>query len=184
MTTPIEVQAQPEHEPTILVVDDEAGIRSVMRRMLSEDGLVATAECGHDALAMLEQGPTDVVVSDFRMPGMTGIQLLDAVRRRFPDTARVLMSANCDIESATDAINDGLVSRFVLKPWRDEELRTVVRLSLRDRLLLRRTRAAALKITALESKLRFVPAAREATPLLRSLGALIEEYERRIAWGA
>ena len=184
MASSVNALAQPGRSPTILVVDDDPSIREVLSRMLRHDGRVVTAPCANDALASLEESPADVLVSDHRMPGMSGIELMEAVRRRFPDTARVLMSANCDLESTADAINDGLIARFVLKPWRDEELRTVVRLALRDRTLLRQTRAAAQDLASLEQCLRFVPAAREAAPLLRSLRALLLDHERRIAWGA
>jgi DNA-binding NtrC family response regulator len=177
-------ELRPQDLSTILVVDDDPTVLAVLRRVLGRAGKVRTAACANEALATLDEAAAHVVVSDYRMPGMTGIELFDAVRRRFPDTVRVLISANCEVEAAADAINDGLVSRLVLKPWRDEELLAVVRLSLRDRELLTRTRAAAEDLVRLGEKLRFVPGARDAAPLLGLLRALLSEHERRIAWGA
>jgi response regulator RpfG family c-di-GMP phosphodiesterase len=176
--------ARAETQPTILIVDDDPGVLCVLRRIVSRNARVLQAACAADALALLEKSAVDVVISDHRMPGMTGIELMEAVRRCAPDTVRVLISANCDVESTADAINDGLISRFVLKPWREEELETVVHLALRDRRLLRKTRTAAQDLTRVQEQLRFVPAARDAAPVLRALLGLLEEYQRRIAWGA
>ena len=184
MNPSLVAQPEPEDVPTILVVDDNPGVRLVLRRLLGREGRVLDAACAEDALALLEENAFDVVVSDYRMPGMNGVELMQAVRRRLPDAARVLISANCDMESTVDAINDGLITRFVFKPWRDDELRTVVHLCLRDRRLLHKTRAAAHDLARVEERLRLVPDARDAAPLLRALRELLTEHERRLAWGA
>jgi DNA-binding NtrC family response regulator len=125
--------------PTILVVDDDPGVPYVLCRILSRNARVLQAACAADALALLEANQADVVISDYRMPGMNGIELMEAVGRLAPDTVRVLISANCDGESVTEALDDGLISRFVMKPWRAEELETAVQ----SALLERRSRPAA-----------------------------------------
>ena len=177
-------QPEPQDKPTILVVDDEATVRLVVNRVFSRDACVVEAASAEEALVWLERHEADIVISDYRMAGMSGIELMGALRRARPDIARVLISANCDIESTTDALNDGLISRFVRKPWRNEELETVVRLALRDRRLLQRTRRAVQDLAAVAERLRFIPAARDEVPALRLVHGLLEEHERRITWGA
>jgi response regulator RpfG family c-di-GMP phosphodiesterase len=182
-TSPV-TQTGPQLQPTILIVDDDPGVLCVMRRIVSRDARVLQASCAEDALALLQDNEPDVVISDYRMPGLTGIELMEVVRRSVPEAVRVLVSANCDVESTAGAVNGGLISRFVLKPWREEELETVVHLALRDRQLLRQTRAAAEDLARVEEQLRLVPAAGDVAPLLRSLRELLQEHEHRIAWGA
>jgi response regulator RpfG family c-di-GMP phosphodiesterase len=169
----------------ILCVDDEPAILNALRRTLTRDGYeVLKATSAVEALAILErEHGVDVVLSDQQMPGMTGIAMMEQVRRSFPDTVRLLVSAQCDIQAASDAINDGLISRFVLKPWRDDELETVLNLALRDGKLLQQTRAAltdAARIDA-DSPGAAVP---ELRRLIASLRRLLEEHERRMSWGA
>jgi DNA-binding NtrC family response regulator len=183
MTTQEETSAGPPKR--ILVVDDEPAIVNALRRHLTRLGHeVLRAGCAEEALELLErERHVDVVLSDQQMPGMNGIAMMEAVRRRFPDVIRVLVSAQCDIQSASDAINDGLISRFVLKPWREEELETVVTLALRDGALLRQTRAALHEVERLMTQMQGTSddVARRVTSSLRRL---LEAHERRIAWGA
>jgi response regulator RpfG family c-di-GMP phosphodiesterase len=166
----------------ILCVDDEPAILNALRRTLTRDGYeVLRASSAVEALAILErERGVDVVLSDQQMPGMTGIAMMESVRRSFPDTIRLLVSAQCDIQAASDAINDGLISRFVLKPWRDDELETVLTLALRDGRLLQQTRAALVEATRIEA----AAGSSELRRLVSSLKRLLEEHERRMAWGA
>jgi len=116
--------ASPAAEPaTVLFVDDEASILSALRRLFRPQGYrVLLAEGGAAALALLEQEPVDLVLSDMRMPGMDGAQLLQTVRERWPDVARLLLTGYADIGSTIAAINQGEIQRYVAKPWDDHEL--------------------------------------------------------------
>jgi response regulator RpfG family c-di-GMP phosphodiesterase len=113
--------------PNVLLVDDEANVLNSLRRLLRPAGYeIHTAENGEAALAHLESQAVDLVVSDMRMPGMSGAELLAQVRKRWPTTMRVLLTGYSDITSAVSAINDGGIFRYVSKPWDDAELQTIL----------------------------------------------------------
>ena len=115
-------------EPKILLVDDEPAVLSALRRTLRRDGYqIVTAGSGAEGLAYLEGPAISVVVSDHRMPGMTGVQFLRSVREKCPDTTRMILTGYADLQSTMAAINDGEVFRFLAKPWEDEDLRRTVR---------------------------------------------------------
>ncbi len=105
----------------ILLVDDDANVLNGYRRSLSREFLMETAEGGQQALALAsEKGPYAVVISDMRMPGMDGIQLLSRIRASSPDTIRVMLTGNADTETAINAINEGSIFRFLNKPCSKE----------------------------------------------------------------
>lgn len=107
----------------ILVVDDEAAIVSALRRLFVRSGHeVATASSGEEALAKLVPFAPDVVLSDFRMPGMNGAELHTQVRRRWPFALRIILSGFADLASMASAINEGEVCRFINKPWDGPQL--------------------------------------------------------------
>jgi len=107
----------------ILLVDDDSNILDGYRRSLSREFLMETALGGQPALAMAaENGPYAVVVSDMRMPGMDGIQLLSKIRALSPDTIRVMLTGNADMETAVNAINEGSIFRFLNKPCSKEAM--------------------------------------------------------------
>jgi two-component system NtrC family sensor kinase len=115
-------------EPTVLCVDDEAGIRNALRRVLRKEPYrLLTARSGPEGLALLDEEPVQVVISDQRMPSMVGIDFLKKVKRDWPDTVRVILSGYADLAAVVDSINQGEVYRFLTKPWNDEELKTTVR---------------------------------------------------------
>jgi CheY-like chemotaxis protein len=93
----------------------------------SEPYAVHTAESGSAALALIAERRFDVIVSDQRMPAMTGVELLQQVRERSPATVRVILSGYADVNVIVSAINDGGIYRFLPKPWDDEELRATIR---------------------------------------------------------
>lgn len=113
---------------TLLFVDDEPAILSALRRLFRPLGhRVLLAESGAAALQMLAHEKVDLVLSDMRMPGMDGAQLLQAVRERWPDVARLLLTGYADIGSTIAAINQGEIQRYIAKPWDDQELLLAVR---------------------------------------------------------
>lgn len=107
----------------ILCVDDESNVLDAFRRTLRRDFDVSVADGGEAALAMVERdGPFAVILSDMRMPGMNGIQLLSRVRDIAPDSVRMMLTGNSDQQTAIDAVNAGSIFRFMTKPCPPEEL--------------------------------------------------------------
>jgi len=113
---------------TVLFVDDEQPIRNALERMyLERDDLRCLfAASGQEGLAIMEKEEVWVVVSDYLMPGMRGIEFLSKVKARWPHTIRIMMTAYADLSIAIDAINKSEAFRFVTKPWNNQELMEVV----------------------------------------------------------
>ena len=112
---------------TLLIVDDEPNvIKSVKRLLFETDYKILTAESGEKGLTMFEGNEIDLVISDYRMPGMNGVEFLREVRERYPDTIRLILSGYADVAAVVEAINDGQVYKFISKPWNDQELLTTI----------------------------------------------------------
>jgi len=121
---------------TLLIVDDEPGILSSLRRLLRPAGYkIHTAESGQAGLLVLEQEVVDLVISDMRMPEMDGAKFLEQVRARWPGTTRILLTGYADVNSTIEAINRGEIFRYIAKPWDDNDLMLVVRDALERRRL-------------------------------------------------
>ncbi len=111
----------------ILVVDDELNVLQGYMRALHKRFDLDTATSGEDALGMLRSsGPYAVVISDMRMPGMNGLDLLAKVRDLNPDTIRIMLTGNADLQTAVEAVNRGQVFRFLTKPCSSEEVAEVL----------------------------------------------------------
>lgn len=111
-------------ERTILLVDDEANILSSLTRLLRPQGYrILRAGSGKEGLEILAQNEVGVIVSDQRMPEMTGVEFLHQVRDLYPDTVRIVLSGYTELTSITDAINRGAIYKFLTKPWEDDLLR-------------------------------------------------------------
>ncbi len=119
------LQAQPQ--PVVLCVDDEPNILSALQRVLrAEPVTVLTAHGGREALALMERQPADLVICDMRMPGMDGVQLLEQLHARWPQTVRILLTGHAELDSAVGAVNRGAIFRYLQKPWNEPELRTAI----------------------------------------------------------
>ncbi|MBI4694468.1 MAG: response regulator [Gammaproteobacteria bacterium] len=119
----------PQH--TLLCVDDEPNIVSALRRLFRGPGYrVLVADGGRAGLAVLEAEPVDLVISDMRMPEMTGAEFLAVVAERWPRTMRILLTGYADLSSTVDAINKGAIYRYVSKPWDDNDLKLTVQRAL------------------------------------------------------
>lgn len=117
----------PAHR-TLLLVDDEPSMISALKRELRGEGYdILTASSGEEALQVLADTEVQVVLSDYRMPGMTGVEFLTIVRQQQPDAVRMVLSGYADIEAVTEAINRGHIYKFLNKPWDSDQLRDVVR---------------------------------------------------------
>jgi response regulator RpfG family c-di-GMP phosphodiesterase len=111
----------------VLFVDDEENVLRAFERNLHPHFEIATAVGPAAALSVIAgRGPYAVVVSDLRMPGMDGIQFLAAVGRQSPDTVRLIISGNADLQAAISAVNEGSIFRFLTKPCRAETLRSAI----------------------------------------------------------
>jgi CheY-like chemotaxis protein len=112
--------------PRVLLVDDDANVLSALRRTLRREKItIETARDAREALAILGDGPFDLVISDHRMPGMSGVELLETIRARWPKTVRILLSGwSAEVPSA-DLKAAGLLL-VLSKPWDDRELRSAI----------------------------------------------------------
>jgi DNA-binding NtrC family response regulator len=110
----------------VLFVDDEPRVLTTMRMLFRAHYEVFFAESGAQALELLKTQLVDVIVSDQRMPGMTGIELLRAARELNPHAMRILLTGYSDLNAIIGSINEGEIFRFVNKPWSNEDLSTTV----------------------------------------------------------
>lgn len=116
----------------ILVCDDEPEIRAAMRRTLHRFQVTAV-ESMEEALAKLRERTYHAVVSDFNLGVQQGdgLELLQLVRVLYPNTTRLLVTGNTDVQIAIRALNEGAVHRFFLKPWDDDQLVAVLNITMR-----------------------------------------------------
>lgn len=113
-----------ESRGTLLLVDDEENILSALKRLLRRDGYSLLTACSGEAgLEILKSQPVDVILSDQRMPGMSGVEFLRQARTLRPETVRMVLSGYTELQSVTSAINEGAIYKFLTKPWDDEQLR-------------------------------------------------------------
>ena len=111
-------------ERTLLLLDDEENILTSLTRLLRRDGYkILRATHALAAMDLLAQNRVGVIISDQRMPEMSGVEFLRRVKRLYPDTVRMVLSGYTDLKSVTDAINEGAVYKFLTKPWDDDLLR-------------------------------------------------------------
>jgi signal transduction histidine kinase len=115
------------NRPTLLVVDDEPEVLRSVHDLFRREYRVLTFERGGEAISALEKTDAPVILSDQRMPGMTGVDLLREAKRLRPDTTRLLFTGYADIKAVIDAINEGNVFRYITKPWDPQEMVAVVR---------------------------------------------------------
>ncbi|MEW6378453.1 MAG: HD domain-containing phosphohydrolase [bacterium] len=116
---------------SLLFVDDEPNItRSLQRLFQDDDYQIYTADSGDGALKILQTHAVSAVISDQKMPHMTGSQLLEKVREKYPETMRILLTGSSDIQAAISAINQGQIYLYITKPWVDEDLKIKVRQAL------------------------------------------------------
>jgi putative nucleotidyltransferase with HDIG domain len=116
------------HDHTILFVDDEVNILKALQRLLRTEPMnVLCASRAQEALEILEKTPAQVVVTDQRMPEMTGVELLASIRERHTDVVRMMLTGYTEMNVAVEAINRGEIYRLITKPWNDDELRATIR---------------------------------------------------------
>jgi two-component system, NtrC family, sensor kinase len=123
---------------TVLVVDDEVNVQKSLRRLFVDtDYKVLVANSGLEGMACLDKEPVHLVISDYRMPEMNGVEFLSKVKAEHPDTVRIILSGFADVEAVVDAINQGEIYKFLAKPWNDQELLSTVKRALEHSFLQR-----------------------------------------------
>jgi signal transduction histidine kinase len=134
----------------ILYVDDERANRVVFEQTFKNRFPIRCVAGGEEALEALRDGNVAVLVTDQRMPGMTGQELLEATRAKYPDVIRIVLTAYGDIDPILRAVNDGLVSRYLVKPWDRAELEQILTWSLEAHALARHDSALQLRLMQTE----------------------------------
>ena len=144
----------------ILLVDDEVNVLSSLTRALFDEPYQVTcAKSGEEALELMASQLFKLVISDERMFGMQGSELLAIVKERYPDTLRILLTGHATLEAAMKAVNQGEIYRFFTKPWNDTELKFAIRsaierydLEAENRRLLATVKSQAMEIKVLEKR--------------------------------
>ena len=117
----------PVQEKNILIVDDEDSVRDSLSAVLEREGYtVHQASGGEEGLEILKSSPIKLVISDYNMPGMTGVDFLKLVRERTPNVVRIMLTGDPDPQTIIRSINEGEVYRFIKKPWDNTLLRVTV----------------------------------------------------------
>ncbi|MEA3297688.1 MAG: response regulator [candidate division Zixibacteria bacterium] len=112
---------------TLLIVDDEPNVIKALKRLFFDTGYkIITAVSGAEGLEKLQKHQVQLVISDFLMPDMDGVEFLAKVKESYPDAIRMILSGYADISAIVGAINDGHVYKFIAKPWNDQELLTTI----------------------------------------------------------
>jgi len=113
---------------TILCVDDEKSILNALKRLLRKEGYhLLFANSGQEGLEILKDNNVHLIISDQRMPGMSGTEFLEIVKDKYPDVLRIILTGYSDIDSITESINKGNIYKFFFKPWNDLRLKSEIR---------------------------------------------------------
>ncbi len=170
--------------PKILIVDDEEAILETMTFTFMDLYEVLTTSDPTKAMSILEENqPISVVITDQRMPGMTGVELLKEVYERFPETVRIILTGFADSEATIKAINDGHIYGYINKPWEPDELKTIVRhaselhaLAVENRRLVEDLRDANLFLGAVMDQLRMGAIAIDRDGIVRAVNKPAIEF--------
>jgi signal transduction histidine kinase len=138
---------------TLLIVDDEADVLESLRHQFHRSYRVLTSTSGAGAIELLEHNDVEVLLSDQRMPGMPGDVLLRRAREIKPDTIRMLFTGYADIQAVINAVNEGHIFRYILKPWDSAELEGVIRQGIEQYELLAERRRLIAELKAANNRL-------------------------------
>lgn len=159
---------------TVLLVDDEPEVLDSLRRILrAEDYRILSTTSPLEALAIMEGGGIDVLISDIDMPEMSGTELVARVRQSFPEVVRMLLTGGASLDSAIRAINEGEVYRYLTKPWDKAVLRETIRQAL-DRL--DELRRAAVATRAVQLRERMLSELESVHPGIRTVALEGDDY--------
>ena len=117
-----------DYKHTVLCVDDEENILHSLKRLLRKESYrVLTASSGADGLKILKENDVHMVVSDQRMPEMSGTEFLAKVKENYPEVIRIVLTGYTEVDSITKSINKGHIYKFILKPWNDQNLKLEIK---------------------------------------------------------
>ena len=117
-----------DYQHTVLCVDDEENILHSLKRLLRKEGYrLLTATSGAEGLKILKENDVHLVISDQRMPEMSGTEFLAQVKENYPDVIRIVLTGYTEVDSITASINKGHIYKFILKPWNDQNLKLEVK---------------------------------------------------------
>ena len=138
---------------TLLIVDDEVDVLESLRHQFHRTYRVLTSPSGAEAIELLENNDVEVILSDQRMPGMSGDVLLRKARELKPDTIRMLFTGYADIQAVINAVNEGHIFRYILKPWDSAELEGIIRQGIEQYDLLAERRRLIAELQAANAQL-------------------------------
>jgi DNA-binding NtrC family response regulator len=110
----------------VLYVDDEVNNLNSFKAAFRRDFNIYTASSAKEGRKILDNNEIGVIITDQRMPGMTGIEFLESIIAIYPDTIRILLTGFSDINAVMDAINRGQVYKYLVKPWQNDELKMYI----------------------------------------------------------
>lgn len=168
----------------VLVIDDESQVVRAIGRILKKEGIrFVSAGSAEEGLSRMEeqQEPFSLIISDQRMPGMTGSRFFEKVKKQSPDTVRFLLTGYSDMDALLDAVNRGAIHRYIKKPWNTEQLVSFIieglqqyEVTLENKRLLKQTKTQNAKLYKFNMELKKKTEAREET-----LSKLDQEIEKR-----
>jgi two-component system response regulator HupR/HoxA len=138
----------------LLFVDDEIPNLHKLQRTFMDHYVVHLAQSGEEALQILRQSPIDAIITDQKMPGMTGIEFLEESQKEYPDLVRIVLTGFTDVDDLIAAINTGKVHKYITKPWEPDELRVAVQEALEKMALQRENERLAAELKIANEKLR------------------------------
>jgi response regulator RpfG family c-di-GMP phosphodiesterase len=163
-----------ENQYTLLCVDDEKNILNALKRLLRKEKFrLLTGNSGQEGLEILAENEVHVVLSDQRMPGMNGTEFLKEVKGLYPDILRIILTGYTDVDSISEAINEGHIYKFFLKPWNDHNLKLEIRQAMEQYSLMQDNKRLHDQVFQQNEELKQVN---------ENLEAIIEERTRNLAY--
>ena len=160
----------------LLLIDDEPANLQKLHRTFVDHYKVHLAQTGEEALQILKAHPIDAVITDQKMPNMTGIEFLDAASKEHPDLVRIILTGYAEIDDLIAAINTSKVDKYITKPWAPDDLRMAVREALEKRELQRENERLAAELQAANERLR-------TENIILRQEAELEERSQNIVYG-
>ena len=145
------------YEHTVLCVDDEQNILNSLKRLLRRENYrLITASNGVEGLKILKENEIHVVITDQRMPDMTGTEFLARVKEGYPDIIRIVLTGYTEVDSITESINKGHVYKFFIKPWNDQNIKLEIKQALEQYDLIQTNKGLHKKVVAQNEELRSI----------------------------
>jgi two-component system response regulator HupR/HoxA len=138
----------------LLLVDDEIANLQKLQRTFIDQYSVYLAQSGQEALALLREHPMDAIITDQKMPNMTGIEFLEASSKEYPDLVRIVLTGYTEVDDLIAAINTGRVHKYITKPWQPDDLRLALREALEKMELKRENERLAAELQSANERLR------------------------------